>query len=272
MRSSRGLLARVALLTPFAVLAPAAQRPASQQIYTISIGDSRHAVSSGTLWLYSYSWYGLQQIELANVVHGRSVVRLDTGRLRGELNPNPTTDGYVIALQVGEHGWFRTANLAPDAFWNNLLSEIDSLGQATASSNGDKQLVLPAPAHRRLTLLYPDGSPAADQTITLSIYLWDTNHCGFHEGLPLGTFRTDKTGTVEVTAPLVPLYLDGISYYEEVEGTGLAGPAYSNNTGLKTSPAADLILKKKWVFTDDDNEGIDAELRVATQPDNPGAA
>jgi hypothetical protein len=247
---------------------PAFPQSAPQQKYVVSIGIPSEKVPSGTIWLYSYSWYGLQKIQLAGIENGVALMPLDTAKLRRELDPHPNTDGYVVALQAGEHLWYRTADLGPSVFWTDVFSAINSLGRATASSIGETQLILPAPAARHITLLYPDGRSAVNANITLSIYLWNGNHCGVHEGLPLGNFRTDKTGTIEVLAPLVPLYLDGVSYYEEV-GTGPAGIAYSSNIGLKTGPKENLVLKEKWEFTDDDYLSEDAELRVLTADGRP---
>jgi hypothetical protein len=262
---------RVALPVLATVLAacPAAAQEAAGRQYIVSAGISSERVSSGAIWLYSYSWYGLQKIQLAQIRAGIGHVRLDIERLKRELNPHPNTDAYIVVAQVGEHLWYRTPNIPPEALWSDLAGAVNSLGKATALS-GETQLILPALTKRRITLLYEDGHPAANANIPISIYLWDQNHCGFHEGLPLGTFRTDKVGTVEVLAPLVPLYLDGVSYFEEA-GTGPAGVAYSQNFGLKTGPEENLVLKEHWQFTDDDYLGEDYELQVLTSEGKPRA-
>jgi hypothetical protein len=254
-------LAPAALLGVLSVQSSSAQS-ASLQNYIVSIGTSEK-VSSGTIWLYSYSWYGLQRIQLAEIQSGRASLPLDTGRLRRELDPHPNTDGYVVVLQIGEHLWYKTPNIRPDALWSDLSSAVSSLGRAVASSTGETQLILTPPVQRHITLLYPDGHAAANAEITASIYLWDTNHCGFHEGLPLGNFRTNKTGTIEVLTPLGALYLDGISYFQEV-GSGPAGVAYSHNTGLKTGLEKNLVLKEKWELTENDYLFDDVEVLVLT--------
>ena len=178
--------------------------------------------------------------QLATIQNGRARVPLDTEKLKHELDPHPNTDGYVVVLQIGEHLWYRTPNTSPDVFWSDLPGAVNSLGLATALSTGETQLILPSPTKRHITLLYPDGRPAANANIPLSIYLWDNNHCKAHMGLSLGTLRTDKTGAIEVLAPLVALHLDDISYYEN-EGTGPAGVAYSNNTGLKLGTEEEIV-------------------------------
>lgn len=209
----------LAALLSVVSIRPVCAQPSLQQEYFISVGAPSPKISSGTIWLYDYSWYGLHKIQWATIKDGYALVSLDAGKLEREVNPHPNTDGYVVVLQLGEHFWYRTPEILPDRFWNDLPSALNSLGQAI-SLPGKTQLILSPLVKRRITLLYLDGHAAVDAKVTLSIYLWDRNHCGFHDGLPLGTFRTDKTGTIEVLAPLMTLYFDGISYYEKIAGTG----------------------------------------------------
>jgi hypothetical protein len=259
-------LLRAALLGLLSILAAYGQSAAHKE-YRISIGTPSKKVASGTIWLYSYSWYGLQRVQLATIKDGIAPLLSDVGKLKDELDPHPNTDGYVVAVQIGQHEWYRSPNIAPDALWSNLSSAVNSLGRATTSSTG-VQLILPPPTKRHITLLYPDGRAAANAKISRSIYLWDSNHCGFHEGLPLGTFLTDMTGTIKVSAQPVALYLDGIRYYEKV-GSGPAGIAYSDNVGLKTGPEENLVLKERWNLTKDDDLSEDSELRVLTANGRP---
>jgi len=247
---------------------PAFAQTTPQQRYVISIGPNAERVPSGTIWLYSFSYYGLQKLQLATIEHGLAIVPLDAERLKRELNPHQNADGYVVALQIGEYLWYRTPNISPDVFWSDLPGVVKSLGHATALSAGETQLILPPLTKRHITLLYLDGRPAANADVTVSIYLWNNNHCAAHTGLPLGMFRTDKRGTIEVRAPLVALYLDGIFYYE-VAGTGPAGVAYSNNTGLKLGAEENIVLKEGWQFTGDDSLLEEFELQVLTATGQP---
>src|SRR5262249_40563402 len=148
--------------------------------------------------------------KLAAIQSGLAVVALDIDRLKREAGPHANTSAYVAVIQAGEHLWFRSPGVAPDRFWTDLQGAIRSLGSSTDLPTGETQLVLPAPVRRRVTVLYPDERPRANLDLTVSIYLFDQNHCGLHEGLPLGKFRTDAKGAIEVLAPLVPLYLDGL--------------------------------------------------------------
>ena len=247
---------------------PAFAQTTPQQRYVISIGPNAEKVRSGAIWLYSISYYGLQKLQLATIENGVALLPLDTEKLKRELNPHPNTDGYVVALQIGEHRWYRTPNISPGVFWSDLPGAVKSLGQTAPLSAGETQLILPSLTKRHITLLYLDGRPAANANVTVSVYLWDNNHCAAHAGLPLGTFRTDKRGTVEVLAPAAALYLDDLFYYENV-GTGPAGVAYSNNTGLKLGTEQDIVLKEGWQLTGDDSLLEEFELRVLTATGQP---
>src|SRR5689334_21738057 len=82
--------------------------------YIISIGTPSEKVASGTVWLYSYSQYGLQKVQLGTIKNGIAPLLLDPGKLKGELDPHPNTDGYVVAVQIGDHEWYRSPDIAPD--------------------------------------------------------------------------------------------------------------------------------------------------------------
>ncbi len=228
----------------------------------ICIGTELEKLTSGTLWLYSYSWYGLQQFKLASIQNGLAVVPLDVSRLKREVDPHPNTDAYVLVVQTGEHMWYRTPDIPQDRFWTDLPGAISSLGKTTTLPTGETQLLLPSPTKRHITLLYPDGRPKAGMDLTVSEFLWNQNHCAVHEGLPLGSFRTDEKGTIEVLAPLVPLYLD-VEYLHNV-GTGPAGVAYSANSGMKIGPEETVVAKEEWELP-----GITVELRVLTASGQP---
>jgi hypothetical protein len=225
------------------------------------------------IWLYSFSYYGLQKLQFATIENGRAQVSFDSGRLKSELDPHPNTDGYVVALQIRSYEddrhdlWYRTPNISPDELWTNFRAAVNSLGKATASPPGTK-LVLDSPHRRHITLLYFDGRPAANADLTVSEYLWDNNHCAGPSGLDFGTFRTNAQGTIQVLAPLVPLYLDGVSYYEKA-GVGPAGVAYSNNIGLKLVAEQDMIVKEGWQLTDDDSLLEEFKLQVLTAAGRP---
>lgn len=254
----RALLALLSSL----LFRPALAQPALQHKYVICSGTESEKLTSGTLWLYSYSWYGLQHFKLASIQNGLAVVPLDVNRLKREVDPHPNTDAYVLVVQTGEHMWYRTPDIPQDRFWTDLPGAISSLGKTTTLPTRETQLILPPPTKRHITLLYPDGRPKAGMDLTVSEFLWNYNHCAGHEGLPLGSFRTDEKGTIEVLAPLVPLYLD-VEYFHNV-GTGPAGVAYSANSGMKIGPEETVVAKEEWELP-----GITVELRVLTASGQP---
>jgi len=242
---------------------PAPAQTAPQSKYVISVGRPSEKLRSGTLWLYSYSWYGLQQYKLATIENGLAVLSLDIDRLKREADAHPDTSAYLLVIQAGEHPWFRTPDIQPDVFWTDLQGAVRLLGTTTELATGETELVLPAPVRRRLTFLNPDGRPKANLDLTVSIYVWDQNHCGVHEGLPVGKFRTDSKGTVEFLAPLVPLYLDGLQYFEEA-GDGPAGPAYSGNIGMKIAADETVVVQMAWQVPE-----FTAQLQVLTRSGRP---
>jgi hypothetical protein len=197
------------------------------------------------VWLYSYSWYGLQSTKLAEIQNGVAEIPLDTERIRRGLDPHPNTDAYVVVLQLAQNIWFRSPDISPESVWKDFTQVLNGLGQTTTLPEGAALLTLPALDKRRITLLHEDGRPAVNVPVSLSIYLYDSNHCGHHFGLPLGNLLTDGGGTIEVTAPLVTLYLDGITYYERrMRGV------YELNIGLKLGPEHAVVIRKAWNFTD----------------------
>ena len=121
--------------------------------------------------------------------------------------------------------------------------------------------MLPPAAKRRITLLYPDGRPRANADVSVSEYVWEYNHCAVHRGLPLGKYRTDAKGSIEVRAPLVPLYVEQ-SYFEKV-GTGPVG-TYELHLGIKTGIAPVIVLKKQW-----DIAMFAVDLRVLSRSGRP---
>jgi hypothetical protein len=241
---------------------PALAQPALQHKYVICVGTESEKLTSGTLWLYSYSWYGLQKFKLTGIQNGLAVVPLDVSQLKREMDPHPNTDAYVVVVQTGEHMWYRTFDIPQDRFWTDFRGAINSLGTISTLPTSETQLILPSPTKRHITLLYSDGRPKAGMDLTVSEFLWNQNHCAVHEGLPLGSFRTDEKGTIEVLAPLVPLYLD-VEYFHNV-GTGPAGIAYSANSGMKIGPEERVVAKEEWELP-----RITVELRIVTASGQP---
>jgi hypothetical protein len=217
--------------------------------YRFATGDRSNGVSSGIVWLYSYSWYGLQSTKLADIQNGAAEIPLDIEKIRSALNPHPNTDAYVVVFQFPQNVWFRSPDISPESIWKDLPQDLNEMGKTTMLPNGATLLTLPALVKRRITLLHEDGQPAAKVPVSLSIYLYDSNHCGHHTGLPLGNLVTDDAGTIEVTAPLVPLYLDNVTLYRKDE-TAPAGGIYELNMGLKLGSELAVVAREAWNFPD----------------------
>jgi hypothetical protein len=215
--------------------------------YRFAVGSRDDVMPSGTVWLYSYSWYGLRSTKLADIKSGVAEISHGADVVRRALDPNPNTDAYVIALEFPQNVWFRTANISPDSIWKDWPRQLDRLGQPVSIPSGGTLLVLPKLTTRRVTLLHEDGRPVIGARLAVSLYLYDYNHCAVHTGLPVGTYVTDRSGTVQVEAPLVPLYLDGVPYFER-DTDGPLGGGYGLATGLKVGAAVTETIRERWNF------------------------
>jgi len=236
--------------------------------YSFAIGDESHAAPAGHLWVYCYSWYGLEKLELSSFERGGAALLPDATDMRQRLNPHPNTDACLLILEFPENLWYRTPDVRPDAFWQDPAHVLEGLGRRVPRPSGETLLVLPAPLVRRVTLLHPNGRPVVGVTVPLSIYLYDKNHCAAHFGLPLGTFETDGTGSFEVTAIAIPLHLD-LNYYEK-DGMGPAGQQFMIYVGLKTGPEEKLVIQRAWnIPNDDDFPERNFELRVRATDGSP---
>jgi hypothetical protein len=222
---------------------------ASGQRYRISIESAEDRVVSGEVWLYRYDWGNLETQKLAGIQNGIAVLPSDFEKLKHELGPNPERGKYVLAINVGQTLWYRTPDLSFNELSSGWLQIFRSLGPAAVAGNNEARLILPAPVKRHITLLYPDNRPAVYEDIDVSVYLTDQNHCGVHTGLPLGTYRTDARGAIEVAAPLVPLYLDNIAHYDEADVKNTGAP-YSVARGVKLGSDAAIEVRKLWRFAD----------------------
>lgn len=211
-------------------------------------------------------------MKLATINNGVAEISGDVEAIKRELSPHVDTEAFVVVLQLPENLWYRSPDVPPERFWANFAHLLDELGKAVALTAGETLLVLPTPAMRHITLLHQDGRPVANMKVDLSIYLYDTNHCGVHTGLPLGTFITKPDGGIDVVTQSVPLYLDSIDYYEEI-GSRPASMEYEENFGLKTGIEDKLVIRKAWasgpLSSQSDLREQDFELKVLTPDGSP---
>ena len=207
-------------------------------------GDSLTLAPEGAVWLYHYCWGGLQRFKLGDIHKGKARIELSAKSLEENVRPPSNTEAYVLVLEFPTNRWYRSANIAPTNLLRDLIPALDSLGTLHKSSSKSlRKLVLPAPATRRFRFLSSEGAPLVRQSIPVAIYVSTYNHCGVHEGLPLGTFTTDESGRLNVPAPVVPLYLD-LRYWQP-DGQGFAGPMYASKAGMKVDRSAEVI-RLKW--------------------------
>jgi hypothetical protein len=252
----------------------AARPAAARRRYRFSIGNDSTIVRSGSIWLYCYSWYGLQSLKLGSIDGGVAEVSLAVEAIKSELNPHINTDACVLVLQLPDNLWYRTPDISPERFWPHFAHVLDGLGHSVSLATGETLLILPKLARRQITLLHEDGRPVANAKVLVSIYLYDTNHCGVHTGLPIGTLVTNADGGFNLLAQSVPLYLDSMNYYQKV-GSGPAGTAYQEIIGLKTGAEDDLVIRKAWapgaLSNQNDLPEQELELQILTPGDSPRA-
>ena len=197
------------------------------------------SASSGTVWLFHYSWYGLEKFELARILDGEAWISLDQSRLSREVKPDPKTESYLLLVDFGG-SWHRSREIKPAKLFDDFSAALDALGQTRPDSRGRTTLTLPASTERKMKLQYPDGRPLASRQIPAAIYVYDYNHCAAHFGIDLGTYRTDKRGVLRLRAGQDPLYLD-IPYWTK------KGRRFCLNSGLKLLKSASyLTIKRTW--------------------------
>ncbi len=212
--------------------------------YRFAIGEGSAPLAAGSVWLYHYVWGGLGSFKLADIENGQARIRLSKQRLEAEIRRPAHPGSYVIVLSLPGGLWRRTADLNAASLFTGFAAALNALGQSHSVPSGETVLVLPSLAKRRLTLQFEDGRPAAGREVLVSIYVSAENHCGVHQGLDLGAFRTDASGTIEVTAPLVDLNLNAPHY--ELEGGGPAGPAYWAASDLRIGSSPREVIRRAW--------------------------
>lgn len=255
-----GLIANVLALLPLAT--PSFAQTSIAKTLIVSVETPANTMASGTLWLYHFSWYGLERYKLSDIRAGVATVPLDVERLKREVNPHPNVDAFVVVVQAGEHLWFRTPNIEPDAFWADISGAVSLLGKTTQLPIGQTLVVLDPPVKRRIAIRYSDGWPKADLALSVSVYLWDRNHCAHHDGLPLGDFRTNVFGEIEVVSPLVPLYLDDFEYFTVEDPKN--PKELTDNIGRKLPADQNIEIK-----TELELRRFPVELRVLTPDGRP---
>jgi hypothetical protein len=213
-------------------------------IYRVAIGSEKTPIPSGIVWLYGSAWGNLEKFELGTIKNGLVRIRLSE-RILQSKQPSSPTEAYVVVLELFKGRWYRTADIEPERLLDDFSKVLNTLGMAKVCPSGETLMVLPPLSKRRITFQSEDGKPVAGLEVRVSIYLHDRNHCGFHTGLPLGRFRTNAKGEIGVIAPLVPLYLDELEYYQRIEENEL-GPEYEAMIGLKIGTEPSVLVRKVW--------------------------
>lgn len=186
----------------------------------------------------------LEKFKLATIIDSKARIRLNRNMLQPK-QPSPAPEVYVIIIELPQNQWYRTADIEPRTFMRNFTKSLNALGRTKVYHSGEALLVLTTLTKRRITFQSKNGKPEADMEVHVSIYLYDRSHCGHHTGLPIGKFQTNTGGEIEARAPLIPLYLDELEYYQKIKESEL-GPEYEAMIGLKTGSKPDVLMRKVW--------------------------
>jgi len=208
-----------------------------------SEGKGTVPVPEGTVWLYHYNWGGFQRFKLSDIRQGQAKLELDARKLREEVKPARNTDAFLIVLEFPQMSWYRTKDLKPKTLLQQWRPALETLGKVRPPEDEPvRTIVLPALEGTKFRLVSPEGKPLARRSIPVSIFVTSQNHCGVHQGLPLGMFATDDDGWLEVRAPDASLYLD--LRHWTLAGEGFAGQMYAGDEGLRVEPGTKQIQLK----------------------------
>jgi hypothetical protein len=213
--------------------------------YRIVVGNHAAPAASGHVWLYAVRWFSLTRRELASIADGHAHIELTADSLAhgwsGEeydREGEPAT--YIVAIELAGNQWHRTPNFNANVLWSDLPELLNALGVATQHAE-ETLLRLPLPAGRRIVLKHPDGRPVADMTVPVSLDFAELGRCEVHEGVAIGTFRTDATGAIAFRGPSLPLHLD-ITHLVTTE----TGRYCHAEHGIDVGPETNLTLQELW--------------------------
>ena len=242
-------IARLRLL-PALIFLTIASQARTQELGTVVDATYRITLNnrpvSGTLWLYYYASRYLDRVEIAPVTDGRASVRWTTDAARAiRAIPNPP-DAFLVALFVSGVGWFRSPDFRD--LEGGVAPAIASLGQEVPSGT-IRTVVLTPPVLQTIELQNPDGSPRANVSFDVSLFVTRGNGCVVNADLDMGgrsarqRLRTDQRGRTQITLPLVDLYAD-LPFYSESRSS--AGLRLTSERGLILKAQRAHVIRETW--------------------------
>jgi len=202
--------------------------------YRLTIAGA--AIPQGTLWVYYAGSQYFESYKLADVHAGRSPVVLSSQMLE-QNQPAPGDSGLalLVAIEMPGVGWY-----GPREFANvqELDRAIEGLGQT--SSKASHRVDLPAAVPQILRVQNPDGTPRANQEVTLWTFETSIGHCARPTGF--GEFRltSDANGVARFRAPLSKLFLTARYFDATTKEQG---------RGESLEPGREHVIRKLWEKT-----------------------
>jgi hypothetical protein len=224
----------------------------------VFLGDLKHPVASGEVWLVSHQWGHYPATLVASIRDGnfepvadpspiehiedsfdfRLLVNISE-RPRPMRNIRAADEAYAQDLHRDFDHHYLSAPMEKSGQGRNWATVLKAMG----STDGDA-LILTPPVLRTLQLLYPDGRPFAGADIPVILFGTAKNHCGYLVGPEMGTFHTNPQGQIALKAPPGSMGLR-LSFYRESHD-GPAGINYILQDGIVTGPEAAITLRNWW--------------------------
>ncbi len=220
-----------------------------EQRYRFAIGQESATVPTGTIWLYQLPHWGgqLERVQIGTIRDGRATVRIAEELLPDgwiHFDPLAAPEGYVIVVELpGLHFYLTQPFDQLDG--DQLAWHLQQLGARMMDTNDEDLIVLPALSQRRITFQTDAGQPAVGLEVGVDLFMSDSNHCGVHQGIEVGSFRTDSNGTISFLAPAVPLYVHVEHYELDVAAEDdPVTPAYRVALGFEVPGTPEIVLRR----------------------------
>ncbi len=249
--------------------------------YTISVEGRENVELSGSVSLYWFAWGALEEIDIGEIRRNNLSVFPPIENLEASirsayaLTPENSADEVNLASS-SVLGWFLIMELAGvkstdgpvfyrsedvliatdsgEIDMESLLSQVSQGVEPTLQAMAGtaqrvyntKTLEFPPIGPRPVSFRDLQGNPVPDLNVSLAVFGTNQNHCGRHQGIELGSFKTDPDGQVVLHQPRkTPLYYYGKHYVK----AGVHGGIERYNSQSGSRVGEDDSVSARWTFT-----------------------